>query len=202
MTNSKYQIPLILLFCAPALLKAQPPDDGPGLPISKRADVQDLVSRMMAFDANKDGTLTRDEVTDRRLLRLFDRADVDKGGVVTKDELAAVAEKEHAEDRGGPPGFGPPGFRPPGGGPGGPPWRPGQVLPRFLQEGLGLSSEQRAQVEALQKEVDARLDKILTESQRRRLGEMRPGGPGGMGFPGRRGRPGGGPPPGGGTPPD
>src|SRR3982074_1560592 len=49
-----------------------------------------LVARMMAFDKNKDGKLTRDEITDERLLRLFDQADTNKDGVVTKEELIAL----------------------------------------------------------------------------------------------------------------
>ena len=48
------------------------------------ADADDLVTRMMAFDQNKDGKLTKDEVTDERLHRLFDRADADKDGTVTE----------------------------------------------------------------------------------------------------------------------
>jgi hypothetical protein len=39
---------------------------------------------MMALDKNKDGKLTRDEVTDPRLLRLFEQADTNQDGVVTK----------------------------------------------------------------------------------------------------------------------
>ena len=70
-----------------------------------------LVVKMMAFDKNKDGKLTRDEVTDERLLRLFDQADTNKDGVVTKEELMALAAKLDAE--GGRGGRGP-------GGPGGP----------------------------------------------------------------------------------
>src|SRR4029077_18277841 len=75
--------------------------------------VDDFVARMMAFDKNKDGKLTRDEITDERLLRLFDQADTNHDGVVTKEELAALAAKMTAyEPRGGPGGR-------PGGGPGG-----------------------------------------------------------------------------------
>src|SRR5712672_851481 len=77
----------------------------------------DLVVRMMAFDKDKDGKLTRVEVTDERLHRLFDRADVNKDGSVTKEELTALEAKEKADDRGGRRGFGPPGS---GGFPGGP----------------------------------------------------------------------------------
>src|SRR5882724_7960168 len=52
------------------------------------------VARMMAFDKNKDGKLTRDEVTDERLRSLFDRADANKDGVVTKEELTALFERD------------------------------------------------------------------------------------------------------------
>jgi EF hand len=81
------------------------------------ATAEDLVARMMAFDKNGDGKLTKSEVTDERLHRLFDRADADKDGSVTKAELTALEARESASFRGGPGGFGPPGGP---GGPGGP----------------------------------------------------------------------------------
>ena len=82
--------------------------------------------------------------------------------------------------------------------------RPGEILPRMLQERLRLSPEQRSDLEALQKEVDAKLDKILSAEQKTQLKQMRDRGPGGFGprgpgGPGGRGF--GGPPPGGGGPP-
>src|SRR3954469_24791844 len=93
--------------------------------------VDDLLVRMMAFDQDKDGKLIKSEITDERLLRLFDRADADKDGTVTKEELIALATREAPSSRGGFPG-GPGG---PGGGPGGPGGprmggggRPGEVL--------------------------------------------------------------------------
>jgi len=170
---------------------------------TKKAANNSLESRLMAFDANKDGKLTKEEVTDERLQRLFDRADANHDGVVTRQELRALAAREPAGGRGG---FGPPGG--PGGfGMGGPP-RPGQILPPMLRDRLELTEEQSKQVDALQKEVDARLDKILNEEQRQTLKQMLergPGGPGGFG----RGGPGGPggfgpppPPPGDGPPPD
>jgi hypothetical protein len=164
---------------------------------------------MMAFDKNKDGTLSKDEITDRRLLRLFDRADADKDGTVTKEELTALATKmadeAQAGGRGGfgPPGGGPGGFGPPGGGPGGPggsggfgpPFAAGQILPPFLQERLRLTDEQKKQLDELQKEVDSKLGKILTEEQNKQLKDMRGRfGRGGPGGPPGRGP--GGPPPG------
>ena len=104
----------------------------PGKGASGDKAASTIVTRMMAFDKNKDGQLTRDEITDERLLRLFDRADTNKDGVVTPTELAALAKAMEAEigqgggrggpggDFGGPPGGGP-GRRGPGGDFGGPP---------------------------------------------------------------------------------
>ncbi len=192
-------------------LVAQPPGQGRGNS-AKAAGASDLVAAMMAFDANKDGHLTRSEVTDERLLRLFDRADADKDGTVTKSELNALQVRERAAARGrsggfggpgGPGGFGGPGGGPGGfGGPGGPP-RPGQILPGMLRQRLSLTPDQEKQVDALQKEVDAKLAKILSAEQNEQLKQMRNRGPGGFGPGGPPpGGPGGfGPPPGGDGPP-
>src|SRR5579859_20491 len=82
--------------------------------------------KMMAMDKNKDGKLTKDEITDPRLMRLFDEADTNHDGVVTREGLLALAAKLEAEvpagsGRGGPGGAGggPGGCDGPRGGPGG-----------------------------------------------------------------------------------
>jgi outer membrane protein assembly factor BamB len=98
---------------------------------------------------------------------------------------------------GGRGGFGGPG---PGGrgrgGFGGPP-RPGQILPGFVQGMLNLTEDQKTELDGLQKDVDARLDKILTDQQNRQLKANPPGfgrggrggfGPGGFGGPPRPGQ--------------
>ena len=109
----------------------------------------------------------------------------------------------------GGPGFGGPGGP---GGPGGmfrfPP--PGEVLPPPLQEMLQLTDEQRKKLADLQKEVDEKLNRLMSEEQRKQFKEMKEGGPGGFGPPGGPsgfpGGPPGGPPggfpggPGGGPP--
>jgi len=191
-----------------------------------------IVTKMMTFDKNHDGKLTKDEVTDERLLRLFDRADANGDGVVTADELKALADKEAApardvnfDDRGGPPGGpggpggdggGPGGDRggpggggpgrfggPGGGGPGGPgggpggrgmmggPPRPGQILSPGLVDRLNLTAEQKTQLDALQKDVDAKLAKILTADQQQQLKQARDAGPRGPRGGGPGGRDGG-----------
>jgi outer membrane protein assembly factor BamB len=66
--------------------------------------------------------------------------------------------------------------------------QPGQILPAFLQQQLELTAEQKKQVEALQKDVDGKLAKILTDRQNKQLKEMRqPFGRGGFGRGGRGG---------------
>jgi hypothetical protein len=239
----KVVLTLAALVCGAALLPCdvvaqQPGEKSADKPAKKDYSDSPIVKQMMAFDKNKDGKLTKDEITDERLLRLFEQADTNKDGVVTKEELMALAAKLDEEaprgrggrgGPGGPGGDGPPGG--PGGrggrggpggpggfgGPGGPggfgPPQPGQVLPTFLQDQLKLTPEQKKELEALQKEVDSKLDKILTADQKKQLKEFAeagPGGPGGRGGRGGRGGPGGrgpggpggpgGPPPGGDKP--
>jgi Spy/CpxP family protein refolding chaperone len=101
----------------------------------------------------------------------------------------------------------PDGQRPPGreGGPGGPGGRGGpggfHLLPPRAQEQLNLTDDQKKQVAALEAEVKAKLEKILTPEQLQQLKQMRPpgrmggpggGGPGGQGGPDGQGGPGGG----------
>jgi len=69
---------------------------------------------------------------------------------------------------------------------------PGDLLPTAVQERLKLSDEQKKQVAELQKEVEGKLDKILTDDQRAQLKQLKERGPGGP--PGRPGGPGGPPP--------
>lgn len=85
--------------------------------------VEDSLKRMMMFDADRDGQLSRSEVADERLKPLFDRADANEDNVLTKGELTAVFTKDAQEIAAnrpmGPSGPGGPG-RGPGGGPPGP----------------------------------------------------------------------------------
>ncbi len=76
-----------------------------------------------------------------------------------------------------------------GGGPGGPPPKPGTILPPFLEESLNLSEQQREQLAALQKVVDDKLAEILTADQREQLEHPPQHGLQGPGFggPDRRG---------------
>ena len=80
-------------------LYAQPPnrpEEGRGRGASS-GDATTYVRRMMTFDANQDGQLTKDEVTDSRLLSLFARIDSNSDGIVTKEELTSDFQKESAK---------------------------------------------------------------------------------------------------------
>jgi hypothetical protein len=202
-------MPVLLAFaCSVTLLSfvAAQPVSGKGDVPAKDYSNSSIVVKMMAFNAKKDGKLTKEEVTDRRLHRLFDLADTNKDGVVTREELIVLAAKLEAEiGAGAPGGKGPKGKGgfddqdkkgPKDKGPGGfddsdkkgpkgkgPPPRPGQILPNFVQDQLNLTPDQRQKLETLQQDVDTKLGKILTEEQRVQLKEMQQRGPGGKGPP-------------------
>ncbi len=86
---------------------------------------------------------------------------------------------------------------------------PGVILPEPVQDQLRLTEAQKKELAAMQKELDEKLEKLMTEEQRKQWKEMKerganvviggPGGPGGFGPPGGGpGGPGGFGPPGGG----
>lgn len=189
----------LVVFCSEAM--AQPPG---GPPNGRRGqggqmDPQVMIGRLMNMDANQDGVLTSDEVTDQRLQMMFKRIDSNSDGSVTQDEIRSFAQNSGRQgNRVGQSGQ----MGRNGRGMGAPP-RPGQILPEHLQDELNLTEAQKKKIDALQKEVDAKLAKILTQDQQQQLAEMAnrgPGGPGGNGAPG--GGPGGFGPPNGPPPED
>ncbi len=209
---------LLAAFCAVQSLDAQPPGErerggGPpnGGPPDRGpqggiGDPSAAIEKMLSLDANGDRILTIAEVNDTRLDNLLKRADKNSDGNITVEEMTVLFTAEAAQGRnsprGGPGGDaggpgregyggsgGPPGF----GGPGRGMRRPGEFLPPFMQDELQLTEAQRTEITALQMDVDARLKKILTEEQLKKLSQ-RPGPPQGRG-PGNPGQ--GGPPDGG-----
>jgi hypothetical protein len=107
-------------------------------------------------------------------------------GVLAFAALAAWAATtgvaQPPEGRGGRGSDRPGGSRGAGGAP--PRFELGQVLPPFVRDRLELTEDQEEQLKALEKEVRAKLEKILTPEQRKKLRSVRPpmppqGGPGG-----------------------
>lgn len=62
----------------------------------------DLVTTLFAFDANKDGKLSKDEVPER-MQGIFARADADKDGFITREELTKATAGQERRGEGGPP---------------------------------------------------------------------------------------------------
>lgn len=87
------------LFVVIALADAQP---GGGKKGGKgnTETVDEFVKKVMAFNKAKDGKLTKTELTDTRLHGLFDRADANKDGMVTREELEALFARETIADDG------------------------------------------------------------------------------------------------------
>ncbi|MEX2112278.1 MAG: EF-hand domain-containing protein [Pirellulales bacterium] len=191
---------LVCLLMAATTVLGQQPGNPPG---GNRGsvNVEMFVARLMNFDQNGDGRLSKDEITDPRLQAMLARADADGDGTVSKDELTEMMTKEiTARGAAGAGGRGPGGPRggPGGVGPGGPgfeaPPKVGQILPEFVRDSLELNARQKKMLEALQADVDERLAKILTADQMQQVEAMQRRGPGGPGGPG-------GPPPDGDRPP-
>jgi hypothetical protein len=83
-------------------------------------------------------------------------------------KLEKVLNEEQRKQAKG--GFAFPGAPPGGAAPGGPP-QPGQLVPPFLRDGLKLTEEQKKQLDGFQKEADDKLDKLLTDEQKKQLKE-------------------------------
>src|SRR3954462_14282694 len=99
---------LALAGCATLMLvaDAQPPGEKQDKAKAQDASTSTVVTGMLAFDKDKTGKLTKAMVTDTRLHRLFDQADTNKDGVVTREELVALAAKIEADFPPGKGGFG------------------------------------------------------------------------------------------------
>ncbi len=189
------------IILAVSMLFGKPPGRAPGPDSNlQEASALPFVTRMMTFDANRDGELSKDEVSDGRLLNLFERIDQDGDGVVKKEEMILFSANESVELEGNRPemwrgvhggpgrhgrgGFGPPGPHGPGMG-----WNRslGQILPQRLQEMLDLSDDQKQKLEALQAQVDDSLQEILTDEQSQQFEAIKtdrpPGPPGFFGRP-------------------
>jgi Ca2+-binding EF-hand superfamily protein len=88
-------------------------------PKAEAARIDDEARRTFAFlDRNKDGVIDREEASQSRALRDFDRWDLNKDGKISVDEYIEAHKAEQARRMMGGPGGGRGGFGPGGGGPG------------------------------------------------------------------------------------
>jgi hypothetical protein len=86
----------------------------PALPPNLRTvTADDLIDRLMAFDKNGDGKVTKDELPER-MQALFEQGDTNRDGALDREEVKRLADRA-------PPGPGAPG-RPPNGPPPGAPF--------------------------------------------------------------------------------
>ena len=85
---------VIALAFAASLAEAQPGGKKDKGGKGKSETVDEFVKKLMSFNKAKDGKLTKTELTDTRLHALFDRADTNKDGVVTREELEALFARE------------------------------------------------------------------------------------------------------------
>jgi hypothetical protein len=126
-----------------------------------------IVERFMAYDKNKDGKITKDELPER-LQSLIARGDTNKDGALDKAELQKLAADLAKDGFGFGFGQGFAGGRGPGGrfggfGGGGPPFggfRPGGGAERALAE-LKLTDKQKEKAEALIKTHQESVRKLL-----------------------------------------
>lgn len=161
-----------------------PEDAGPGR-AGRPVPIGDFIDRVMAFDKNKDGKVTREELPER-MQDLIERGDTNKDGALDREELKALAEKMD-QDR--PPRG--PGGPPPGRGPNGP-GAPERALDQLkLTEAQQTRADEilRANRDEVRKLLDQNRDKLLRQMKdvldrdqlrqfERALEEQRPGGPG------------------------
>ncbi len=130
---------------------------------------EEMINRLIAMDANKNGKLEKDEIPER-MQSMFSRADKNEDGAIDKEEMTAMA-RERSGGQGG--GF--------GGGQGGPGGREflAQMMERADADKDGkLSGDEippfmRERLEQTDTNKDGALDKAELEAVAARMGEGR-----------------------------
>lgn len=159
-----------------------PGRDGEG---GRGAGGDDMLARVLSFDKNKDGKLTKDEIPER-MQGMLTRGDTNDDGALDKEELAKIAasfQGRGGQQGGGAEGRGPGGRGPDGGaqgrgGPGGPP-----SPEMMVNEAMRFDADKDGKLSREE------LAKFAAEMGRRRGGQGGPGGRPGQGDDRSSGRP-------------
>jgi hypothetical protein len=171
--------------------EAQPPDpkQGPPRGLDRPAPIRvdDIVERIMAFDKDKDGKVTKDELPER-MHHLIALGDTNKDGALDKDEVKKLVTKLAAAQGGfgvrggfGGGGFGG-GFRVgpgPGPGPGAIRFRagfgpgPGADAIEGVVDDLKLSSKKKARALAAVKAHEENVRKLMDQARAQLLQKMK-----------------------------
>jgi hypothetical protein len=125
---------------------------GPGRPPGQSLEVNDMVERIMSFDKNKDGKVTRDELPER-MHNLIARGDTNKDGALDREEVKKLAADLAREDG------------PRRRGPGAP---PGSLTPGAVERAVGA-----LKLEGKKKEAAETAIKACKESIRKLIGLAR-----------------------------
>ncbi|QDV24679.1 EF-hand domain-containing protein [Aureliella helgolandensis] len=175
MQRTSYAIALTICGLAASTTMAQPPGGGRGLggPGGPGGSPLEHMAQLFELaDANKDGMLTKAEL--QSAMQAQAGRPMGRGGPGFQGPPPRASQDPlgAAGEYGGPRGPGSPGDE--HGGPGGAPPRPGEILPSFVIDSLDLTEQQKARLAALQKTVDKKLASILTAEQKQELENHRP----------------------------
>jgi hypothetical protein len=151
----------------------------PDPPLTRPISLEEIVERFMAFDKNKDGKLTRDELPER-LHPLLERGDTNKDGAMDRDEIRKLVSAAPAGFGGGGRGGGF-GFRAGPGpnanfGPAGPGLNrvgPGVNLIDEVVDDLKLSGNKQGQARAITKAYQEKVRKFLDQARTDMLAKMK-----------------------------
>jgi hypothetical protein len=135
--------------------RSRPPARGD----DRRLRVEDIIERLLSFDKNKDGLVTKDELPER-MQDLIARGDTNKDGALDKEEIRKLAEDLAREGAGR------------GNGPGGrlPPGPPGRGAPAGLPAGAVERALRDLKLGEKKEAVDSALK--ASEENVRKLTEM------------------------------
>jgi hypothetical protein len=162
----------VLVGASPAQLpdSKQGPSTVPTQPAP--VSVDDIVERITAFDKNKDGKVTKDELPER-MHHLIELGDTNKDGALDRDGIRKLATKLAAGDAIRPDGGSGPGAAGGFGVGGGVREGPGPAAIKVVVEDLKLSSAKKEQAMAAVKAHEEKVRKLMEQAHAELLEKMK-----------------------------